>query len=104
MSAADAWTLLRKRTQQDGIFAKLNSMHNTLRTRFSHATSNITTLGELDSLLASVYEGGTTPTRNEWSIVLMLNALEGTDYDSLRGHLISQFTSACTTPTRKEVH
>ena len=104
MSAADAWKLLRKRTQHNGIIAKLNSMRTVLRTKFSHATSTIVTLGELENLLACIYEGGTAPTHDEWSIVLMLNALENTDYNPLRGHLVSRFTSDHTTPTRKEVH
>jgi len=104
MTAAEAWLLLKKRTQQDGIFAKLNAMHCALRIKFTHGTPMIDTLGELNNLIASIYEGGQAPTRDEWSIVLMLNALEGSDYDSLRGHLIAQFQNAKITPDQKEVY
>src|SRR5882672_8531225 len=104
MSAAEAWKLLKKRTQQDGIFAKLNAMHNALRTKFSFGTPTIDTLGKLKNLLVSIYEGGKAPTRDEWSIILMLNALEGSDYDSLHGHLIAQFQNARIAPDQKEVY
>jgi len=62
MSTAEAWLLLKKRTQQDGILAKLNSMHVALCTKFSHSTPTIDTLSELKNLLASIYEGGEAPT------------------------------------------
>src|SRR5882724_6184572 len=94
ISTAEAWLLLKKRTQQDGIFAKLNAMHVSLCTKFSHNTLTIDTLSELKNLLESVYEGGQAPTQDEWSIVLMLNALEGSDYNSLHTHLITQFQNA----------
>jgi len=101
MSTTEAWLLLKKRTQQDGIFAKLNSMHVALCTKFSHNTPTIDTLRELKNLLASIYKGGKAPTREEWSIVLMLNALEDSDYDPLCAHLIAQFQNARTAPSQK---
>jgi len=104
MSAAEAWSLLKKRTQQDGIFAKLNAMHVSLHTNFSHNTPTIDTLSELNNLLTSIYKGGKAPTREEWSIILMLNVLEESDYDSIHGHLIAQFQNSRTTPSQKEVY
>ena len=62
MSAAEAWLLLKKRTQQDSIFAKLNAMHVALHTKVSHNTPTIDTLSELKILLATIYEGGDAPT------------------------------------------
>ena len=47
MSTTEAWLLLKKRTQQDGIFAKLNAMHVALHTKFSHNMPTIDTLSEL---------------------------------------------------------
>src|SRR5882672_3222905 len=41
---------------------------------------------------------------NEWSIALMLNALEGSDYDLLCCQLVSQFQDARTTPNQTEFH
>ena len=38
MLAMDAWRMLKSRTHQEGIFAKLNSMHKALRTKFSFNT------------------------------------------------------------------
>src|SRR5882672_4427901 len=62
MTAAEAWLLLKKRTQQDGIFAKLNTMHCALHIKFTHGMPMIDTLGELNNLIASIYEGGQAPT------------------------------------------
>ena len=79
-------------------------MHITLHTKFSHNPLTIDTLSELKNLLACIYKGGQVPTQEECSIVLMLNALEGSDYDSLHGHLITQFQNARTAPSQKEVY
>src|SRR5467141_1561630 len=46
MTAAEAWLLLKKRTQQDGIFAKLNAMHCALCIKFTQCTPIIDTLGK----------------------------------------------------------
>ena len=62
MSATEAWLLLKKRTQQDGIFAKLNAMHVALCTKFSHNTLTIDTLSKLKNLLTSIYKGREAPT------------------------------------------
>src|SRR5882672_10190485 len=104
MSTTEAWKLLNKRTQQDRIFAKLNTMHNTLHTKFSFGMPTIDTLGELKNLLENIYQGGQAPTFNEWSIILMLNVLEGSNYNSLHCQLVSQFQNAKMTPSQTEVH
>src|SRR5882672_7265324 len=56
MTAAEAWLLLKKRTQQDSIFTKLNAMHCALCIKFTHSTLMIDTLGELNNLITSIYE------------------------------------------------
>ena len=61
MSAPEAWLLLKKRTQQ-GIFAKLNAMHISLHTKFSHNMPTIDTLSKLKNLLVSLYKGREAPT------------------------------------------
>jgi len=104
ITTAEAWSLLKKRTQQDGLFAKLNSMHVAQHTKFSHNMPTIDTLSELKNLLASVCEGGQAPTQDEWSIVLRLNVLEGSDYDSLCGYLVTQFQNVKTALSQKEVY
>jgi len=61
MMAAEEWLLLKKRTKQDSIFAKLNTMHCALHTKFTHGTPTIDTLGELNNLLASIYQVDNLP-------------------------------------------
>ena len=58
MLAADAWRMLKSRTHQEGIFAKLNSMHKALCTKFSFNTPTLDTLTEIKNLSTSIYEGG----------------------------------------------
>src|SRR5882672_3056687 len=62
MTAAEAWLLLKKRTQQDGIFSKLNAMHCALRIKFTHGMPTIDTLGELNNLIVSIYFNGKATT------------------------------------------
>ena len=58
MLAADAWRMLKSRTHQEGIFAKLNLMHKALRTKFSFNTPTLDTLAEIKNLSTSIYKGG----------------------------------------------
>jgi hypothetical protein len=102
MTAANAWLLLKKRTWQDSMVAKLNAMRAAITTKFSPTKPENATIGEIRDLLASIFEGG-DPTREDWSIILMLNALDGTDLDWLRKNLITRFTNETSKPTEKEV-
>jgi hypothetical protein len=102
MTAANAWLLLKKRMRQDGMVAKLNTMRAAITTKFSPTMPANATIGEIRDLLASIFEGG-DPTREEWSIILMLNALDSTDLDWLRKNLITRFTNKTSKPTEKEV-
>ena len=104
MLATDAWRMLKSRTHWEGIFAKLNSMHKALCTKFSFNTPTMDTLAEIKNLTTSIYEGGRAPTREEWSIVLMLNALEDTDYEPLRIQLLVHFQDKSHTPTQKSMY
>ena len=101
MLAADAWVLLKRRTSQGGIIAKLNAMRVAITTKFSKAKE--TNISELRDHLTSIFETGVTPTQDEWFIVLMLNSLDGKGYDWLRKTLVTQFTNSKTTPTSKEI-
>jgi hypothetical protein len=103
MTAADAWRLLKKRTHQDGMVAKLNAMQTAIKTKFSPSKSMTVTIAEIRDLLSSIYEGGVAPTREDWFIVLMLNSLDGTEYDWVRKSLVTQFASAKTAPSEKVV-
>ena len=104
MLAMNAWRMLKSRTHQEGIFAKLNSMHKALHTKFSFNTPTLDTLAEIKNLTASIYEGGRAPTHEEWLIILMLNVLEDTDYEPLRIQLLAWFQDELHIPTQKSVY
>ena len=52
-------------------------------TKFSKSKETNTTISKIRDHLASVFEAGVAPTQDEWFIILMLNALDGTEYDWL---------------------
>jgi len=54
MLASEAWAIVKKRTSQSGIIAKLNSMQAAITTKFSKAKEMNTTIGELCDHLAAV--------------------------------------------------
>jgi len=88
MSTVQAWLLLKKRTHQDGMVAKLNVMRATITTRFSSAKPTNSTIGEICNFLASIFEGG-GPICEDWFIILILNVLENMDLDWLHKNLIT---------------
>ena len=90
MLAADAWVLLKRCTSQGGIIAKLNAMWAAITMKFSKAKETNITISELCDHLTSIFETGVTPTQDEWFIVLMLNSLDGMEYDWLRKTLVTQ--------------
>ena len=103
MPTAIAWAMLKKKTQQDGIFAKLEAMRIAMRTRFSYATPTTSTASDISISLARIFDGDQAPTREEWSIVLLLSTLDDTDYEWLRLSLVSQFVNSKTTPSEKDI-
>jgi len=77
-------------------------MRAAITTKFSSSKATNATIGDIRDLITAIFEGD-PPTKEDWTIILMLNALEGTDLDWLRKNLITQFTSSKTRPTEKEV-
>jgi len=102
MSVLNAWKLLKKRSQQDGMVAKLNAMWAAITTKFSSSKATNTMIGDIRDLIMAIFEGD-PPTREDWMIILMLNALEGTNLDWLRKNLIMQIISSKMRPTEEEV-
>src|SRR5882724_13383490 len=101
--AADAWALLKSHTSQDGIISKLNAMHTALTAKFSSSVETNTTISEIHESLTQVFINGVAPTLDKWFIVLMLNALDGSNYDWLCKNLLTQFMNTKITPTSKEI-
>ena len=79
-------------------------MHKALRIKFSFNAPTLDTLTEIKNLTTSIYKGGRAPTCEEWSIILMLNALEDTNYEPLRIQLLTGFQDKSHTPTQKSMY
>ena len=102
-TAREAWLLLEKRMNPGGIGAKLNAIRNALMTKFSTSTPTTSTIAEIKDLLSTIYENGGPPSREELSIIILLNALDGTDYDWVCKSLVTQFSNPKTSPTERDV-
>jgi hypothetical protein len=81
---------------------KLNAMRATITMKFTSSKPTNAIIGDIHNLLTTIFKGE-APTREEWSIVLMLNALNRTDFNWLRKNLIMQFSNAKMKPLEKEV-
>ena len=83
--------------------AKLNAMQAAIRAQFTYSIPTRSTISEIQDLLATVFKGGKPPTHDKWFIILLLNVLEGTNYNWLRSSLVGQFTNTKTVPDDKDV-
>jgi hypothetical protein len=85
--AKNTWDSLKKKTHQGGILAKLTTLQSTICTCLtSHATIS-TTIAEIKGLIATVYDEG-EPTKGEWTLVILLQALSGGEFNCLHKNLI----------------
>ncbi|KAF8575370.1 hypothetical protein K439DRAFT_1623640 [Ramaria rubella] len=85
--APKAWSKLKEKTHSHGIISKLESISTAIRTRFSPDTPFSTTIMKIQDAVMAVFEG-TAPTEEEWTIILLLNALSDGQYDWLRKDLL----------------
>ncbi|KAF8589057.1 hypothetical protein K439DRAFT_1613121 [Ramaria rubella] len=93
VTAKKAWTHLKAKTHQGGMISKLNTIHTAIRTRFvSHSTFSATIL-EIKDQIATIYNDK-EPTREEWTIVLLLQALCDGEFEWMRKNLMSFITTS----------
>ncbi|KAF8585503.1 hypothetical protein K439DRAFT_1615919 [Ramaria rubella] len=88
MEAPKAWLKLKEKTHSHGIIVKLESILTAIRMRFSPDVSFSKTISKIQDAMAAVFES-TAPTEDEWSIILLLNALSNGQYDWLRKDLLT---------------
>ncbi|KAF8575572.1 hypothetical protein K439DRAFT_1623491 [Ramaria rubella] len=86
--APKAWLKLKEKTHSHGIISKLESISTAIRTRFLADVPFSKTITEIWDAVAAVLEG-TAPTKDEWCIILLLNALSDGQYDWLRKDLLT---------------
>ena len=78
-------------------------MQAALTMKFSKSKETNTTISKIHDHLASIFGAGVAPTQDEWFIGLILNTLDGTEYDWLQKNMLTQFTNMKITPTSKDV-
>ncbi|KAF8586769.1 hypothetical protein K439DRAFT_1614858 [Ramaria rubella] len=86
--APKAWSELKDKTHSHGIITRLESISTAIRTRFSADIPFSKTITDIQDAVTTVFEG-TAPTEDEWSIILLLNALSDGQYDWLRKDLLT---------------
>jgi hypothetical protein len=72
--------------------------------KFTPSKPTSATITKIHDLLLSIYEGGIALTCEDWSIMLMLNALDRSEYDWVRKSLITQFVNKRTSPSKKDIN
>jgi hypothetical protein len=90
-TAKEAWTYLKSKTYQGGIVSKLTALQSAIRTHITSAASINPTLADIKDLIANVYDED-IPTRKEWTIVILLQALADGKFDWLRKQFITVMT------------
>ncbi|HEV7737689.1 MAG TPA: reverse transcriptase domain-containing protein, partial [Chlamydiales bacterium] len=92
-NAKTAWEKLKEKTRAKGIMGKLEQMQIAIRSQFNDDVPFSTTINEIRDAIADIHEP-TAPTMDEWTTVLLLNALNTPNYDWLRKNLISFLTNS----------
>jgi gag-polypeptide of LTR copia-type len=81
-SASDAWTYLKTKTYQSCPNFKPHALQNAMRLRFSTAASASLVLTELKDYTEAIYSDE-APTKDEWTVGILLHAMSNSDFDSL---------------------
>lgn len=71
--------------------------------KFSFATPTTSMVATFNDLLYTIYEDNVPPTREELGSIILLNALNGSDYDWVRKSLVAQFSNPKTVPTMRDI-
>jgi hypothetical protein len=101
-AAKDAWTYLKSKTHQGGIISKLTALQSAIRTHITSTTSINPMLADIKDLIANVYDEG-TPMREEWTIVILLQALADGEFNWLRKQFITVMTKKDSTLTSEDI-
>ena len=91
-SASGAWMHLKRKTYQNGANSKFHALQNAMRLRFTNPTSISPVLTELKDCLDAIY-CDKAPTRDEWTVGILLHAMNDTDFDGLRDILMASTTA-----------
>jgi len=83
-----AWQYLKQKMHQARIISKLTALQNAIRTRFTTATSILPTIAEIKDLMANIYDEG-APTQEEWTLVILLQALADGKYEWLHKQFVT---------------
>lgn len=103
MLTREAWGLLKLRTQQGGLLAKMSAITTAICSRFDDMQRTNVTIAEIDNAIVSIYEGGIPPTQDKFTILVYMNALRDTDLDWVRKNLLTLIGNSKKTITKTEV-
>ena len=91
-TAKAAWEYLKKKTHQGGIATKLGALQAILATRFTEPSTFSSTITDIKDHIATIYDD-MAPTREDWTIVFLLQALDG-KHEWLKENLMSFLTTS----------
>jgi transposase InsO family protein len=103
MTAKDAWDALKREAHQAGMITKISAITSAMNTKFSDPRNTARTISEIEDFISDIYEGGTAPTQADFTILVLMNALQNTQLDWVRKHLLAAFSSTAAPPSKRDV-
>jgi hypothetical protein len=103
MSAKEAWDLLKLHTSHGGMIAKITALTFAIKAKFSDPTKTSLTIAEIEDAIANIYTNGKAPTQDEFTILVLMNGLQGTDLDWVCKHLLAMFSHGKSALSKKDV-
>jgi len=101
-TAKETWTHLKMKTHQGGIIAKLTALQAAIQALFTSTTSIIMTIAEIKDLITTVYDEG-APTQEEWTTVILLQALADGKFEWLHKQFITTLTNQSSQLTSNDI-
>jgi gag-polypeptide of LTR copia-type len=95
-TASTAWEHLRKKTYQSGVNSKFNALQNAMWLHFITTATASSVLTDLKDYMEAIYSDA-VPTKDEWTVGILLHAMCNSDFDDLRKILMA--SSSTLTPS-----
>ena len=100
-TAKEPWEYLKKKIHQGGIATKLGALQAILAIHFTEPSTFSSTITEIKDHIATIYDD-TAPTWEDWTIVFLLQALDG-KHELLKENLMSFLTTSGTSLTSADI-
>jgi Pol polyprotein, beta-barrel domain/gag-polypeptide of LTR copia-type len=95
-TVSKAWEHLKTKTYQSGANLKFNALQNAIQLSFTTTATASSVLTDLKDYMEAIYSDK-APTKDEWTVRILLHAMSDSDFDGLRKILMA--SSSTLTPS-----